>query len=329
MSAMGTFLHRFLVLLAALHSASSQVQDRIVGGFNGDIASYPWQVNVRYLGNPACGGSIISAQWILTACHCFPAEHAISDYDVIAGTTNLNPTDANTQSVLIEAVYKNPSYNEDAYSGDVAVVKLKSPLTLTSGVGTIRLLAAGVQIPAGLICYVTGWGNTQQGVSLPSPKPLQVGRVQVISSRTCQCLHSINPSSNEPVTTIQSDMLCAGYKEGTTDACQGDSGGPLACSINSKWYQVGVVSWGDKCAAKNRPGVYILPSAYIDWIKSYVTDCQVDSITIDQAPIPDKEEGCQSADGNIYPYPNRGTVVLITFITLPLYWLSAYLLTNL
>lgn len=91
------------------------------------------------------------------------SEHAISDYDVIAGTTNLDPTDPDTQTLLIEAVYKNPSYNEDAYSGDIAVVKLKSPLSLTSRVGTISLLAAGVQVPAGLICYVTGWGNTQQG----------------------------------------------------------------------------------------------------------------------------------------------------------------------
>lgn len=326
---MGTFLHHFLLLLAALHSASSQIQDRIVGGLNGDINDYPWQVNVRYQNAPACGGSIISAQWIMTACHCFPVEHSISDYDVIAGTTNLDPTDPNTQTVLIEAVNKNPPYSEDTYSGDIALVKLKRQLTLTTGVGTISLLAAGVQIPAGLTCYVTGWGNTQQGVTLPNPKHLQVGQVKVISSRTCQCLHSINPSSNEPLTTIQSDMLCAGHKDGTTDACQGDSGGPLACPINSKWYQVGVVSWGDQCAAKNRPGVYILPSAYIDWIKSHVPDCQVDSITIDQAPIPDNEGGCQSADGTVYPYPNRGTAVLITFITLPLYWLSAYLLTNL
>ncbi|XP_040211950.1 prostasin [Rana temporaria] len=326
---MGTFLRQFLVLLAALNFASSQVQDRIVGGTDGNIANYNWQVNVRYMGAPACGGSIISAQWILTACHCFPTEHAISDYDVIAGTTNLDPTDADTQTLMIEAVYKNPLYNEDAYSGDIAVVKLKRPLSLTSRVGTISLLAAGVQVPAGLICYVTGWGNTQQGVSLPNPKTMQVGRVQVVSSRTCQCLHSIDLGPKEPVTTIQSDMLCAGYKEGTTDACQGDSGGPLACNIGSKWYQVGVVSWGDKCAAKNRPGVYIKPDAYIDWIKGYVSDCKVESISIDQAPIPDNENGCKSADGNVYPYPNKGSAVLITFITLPLYWLSAYLLTNL
>ncbi|CAI9611360.1 unnamed protein product [Staurois parvus] len=311
-----------------LTGSVSTVHERIVGGSDANIDDYPWQVNVRYNSESACGGSIISSQWILTACHCFPEEHALADYEAIFGTTSLIQTDPNTQTVLFEAVYKNPTYSADAHVGDIAVVKLKTPLTLTTGVGTISLLAASVQIPPGLICSVTGWGNINQGVALPIPRTLQVGRVQVISSRTCNCLHKIDASSDYHI-TIQSDMICAGYKEGTVDACQGDSGGPLACYINNKWYQVGVVSWGDQCGAKNRPGVYTLPSAHIDWIKSLVTDCQVDSITIDQAPIPDNENGCQAADGAIYPYPNRGTAILVTFITLPLYWLSAYLLTNL
>ncbi|XP_018428442.1 PREDICTED: prostasin-like [Nanorana parkeri] len=289
----------------SVNIASCQVQDRIVGGNTASIQNYPWQVNLRYQYAPACGASIISNQWLLTACHCFPAEHAVSDYDAVVGTTNLDSTDANSQSVLIDSVIKNPSYNEDAFSGDIALVKLKTPLTMGPGVGIISLLAAGVQIPAGLTCYVTGWGSIRNGVLLPNPKPLQVGGVQVISSRTCQCLHSINPSKSDAITTIQSDMICAGSKEGKVDACQVHSGGPLSCNINNKWYQIGVVSWGDECGAVNRPGVYILPSAYIDWIQSNVPGCRVESITIDKQPIPDEELGCQGADGNYYPYKER------------------------
>ncbi|KAM5125898.1 serine protease 33-like [Mantella aurantiaca] len=328
---MEKFLRRALTLLTVVNIASCQVQERIVGGRPGNIGDYPWVVNLRFQSNPACGGSIISAQWVLSAAHCFPPEHDWNDYDAIAGTTNLNPTDSDTQIVLIDFVYRNPAYNEDAFSGDIALVKLKSPLTLGANVAPISLLAAGVQIPAGLSCVITGWGNTRPGVTLLNPKPLQVGTVEIISSRTCQCLHNINPSSADAITTIQPDMICAGYKDqgSNVDACQGDSGGPLSCLISGNWYQVGVVSWGEECGADNRPGVYILPNGYIDWIQGYVPDCQVGSPTIDQAPVPDNENGCLAADGNYYPYPNRGNAVLVTFLSLPLYWLSAYLLTNL
>lgn len=326
---MEKFLHHLFVLLAVVNAASCQKHERIVGGINGDIKDFPWQVNLRYQNAPACGASIIAPQWLLTASHCFPPEHAVADYDAVIGTTNLDPPDSDSVTVLLEYVVRNPYYSEDAYTADVALVKLKNALNLGPNVAIIPLLAAGVQIPAGLSCRVTGWGNIRNSVPLQNPKPLQVGFVQVISSRTCQCLYSINPSSSDSITTIQSDMLCAGSNDGNTDACQGDSGGPLSCSINNKWYQVGVVSWGDECAAKNRPGVYIKINAYIGWIQSIVPDCQVESITIDQQPIPDDVNGCKGADGNYYPYPNRGTALLVTFISLPLYWLSAYVLTNL
>ncbi|KAM9305343.1 prostasin [Gastrophryne carolinensis] len=313
---------------AAIVSCQNPIHSRIVGGENADIATYPWQVNIKYQGDPACGGSLISSQWVVTACHCFPAEHALSDYDVVAGTTNLDPTDSGAQVGFIVDVIKNPNYNPNSYSYDVALVKLNTAFTLSSTVSPVKLPAAGVQIPAGLGCTITGWGNIRHSDPLPNPKHLQAGRVTVISRATCNCLYQIPPQNS--ITSIQSDMMCAGSVEGSVDACQGDSGGPLACYVQSNWYLVGVVSWGDECGVANRPGVYIAIVAYTDWIKSYVPEAQVEDFTVDQTPTPDNPDGCRAADGIIYPYPSSGaTTVLATFIALPLYWLTAYLLTNL
>lgn len=50
---------------------------------------------------------------------------------------------------------------------------------------------------------------------------------------------------------------------------QNDSGGPLAYPDSRNiWHLVGIVSWGDGCAEKNKPGVYTRVTAYRDWITS-------------------------------------------------------------
>ncbi|CAH2236618.1 jg16457 [Pararge aegeria aegeria] len=43
---------------------------RIVSGVNTSIAAVPWQVSLREKTYPICGGSVITALWLLTAAHC-------------------------------------------------------------------------------------------------------------------------------------------------------------------------------------------------------------------------------------------------------------------
>jgi secreted trypsin-like serine protease len=249
----------------AAAGASGQIDPRVVGGSPVAYGQYPFQTAL--LGLPFgptafeqqyCGGSLISASYVLTAAHCVDFVGfglPLHQLRLVIGRTVLTGPGGYVRSAASITIH--PGWNPVTGRDDVAVVRLDRPVT---GIQPIKPATPGTDAleRPGRLATVTGWGDINQqdpGHEVPPvyANRMRAGQVPIVADDECQAAYA----GNGPI--FAATQICAGRTG--HDTCQGDSGGPMFVAVPGGYRQIGITSEGIGCASTGFPGIYTQVSA--------------------------------------------------------------------
>ncbi|XP_016838948.1 chymotrypsin-2-like [Nasonia vitripennis] len=231
---------------------------RVVGGKDAAEGQYSYQVQLIHIGlGFACGGSILSKRYILTAAHCLAIAQEPSEFQVIVGTTKRGGENGAVYQVDSFVAHEDYTMVHGAVGpvNDIGLLHLAKDIRYGKNVQPVKL-PSNANTFENDVATLTGWGSLK--IMGQSPINLQEIQLKVLDSRTC------NQTWVDFVgEKIDKSKICTTSRVGQ-GACHGDSGGPLVLDGT----QIGIVSYGWPCGT-GVPDVFTRVSSYLDWIKKH------------------------------------------------------------
>ncbi|XP_004399358.1 PREDICTED: probable threonine protease PRSS50 [Odobenus rosmarus divergens] len=255
--------------ISFLTCGSSHEQDPTLRDPDAVARRWPWMVSVQANGTHVCAGTLISSRWVLTAAHCL-IQHNFT-YSVRVGSPRIDQVSPTTSDVPAYQVILNKRYRSHRYwswvgrAHDIALLKLVWPLKYNKYVWPICLPGLDYEVKDGSLCTVTGWGLPRFDGVWPQFRTIQEKGVTILSSKECDKLYHRISKVPSLVRVVDSRMVCAEDLD-REHFCYEISGEPLACSVDTTWYLVGLVSWGPGCRKSEAPPIYLQVTSYQRWI---------------------------------------------------------------
>ncbi|CAF1144809.1 unnamed protein product [Adineta steineri] len=244
----------------------SSKSSRIFGGEDAIANSWPWMIyyqEKKLCGSNVCsgicGGTLINANYIITAAHCIGTKNA-TDITLIAGMHNrVSTTETATRQVrTVQSIYVHPKYDTVTNINDIAVLRVSVPFILNTYVQP-ACLPGGEPKPNDQV-VIAGWGAQ-----------VFAGTVNDILKQAYTKI--VDKCDSWWPSVDSSKQMCVANSIDGSSACQGDSGGPILAQYNGQYVVSGVTSYGKDCNTKgstNSPNVYTRVSAYKAWIKTII-----------------------------------------------------------
>ncbi|ROP35627.1 trypsin [Saccharothrix texasensis] len=215
---------------------------RIIGGV--PTADFPECVAIGRADAWCCSGTLVSPNVVVTAGHCVEGGCAAR---VFVGKDVEFPEDG--EVIEVETALAHPSYRPPRPTGDIAVLVLARPASVTP-----RPIATPEQVAAARFVRLAGYGNTDVHSSGG------YGRRRVVDVP----IAGDDPRHGADAAT----EFVAGAPFLDRDSCNGDSGGPAYVQSGGRWFLAGATSRAT--ASSLRPcgdgGIYTRVASYEQWL---------------------------------------------------------------
>ncbi|KAL7042175.1 hypothetical protein ACKWTF_001047 [Chironomus riparius] len=186
----------------------------IVGGVNALPSEFPHQAHLGYKPREnketdwVCGGSLISANYVLTATHCLNQKSTGPVKFVKLGMLTRSQRDENVYIFDVEKTHPYPEYNPRTFENDIGLIKFRGKVTFNEHLYPICLPTTQLDNQD---VIVTGFGKT--GANHEQTEYLMKVILNRFTHNECQTLY---PNSK----IVKETMLCYGSRKEKKDACR-------------------------------------------------------------------------------------------------------------